>query len=255
MLHDVFLVGAAFLATCVEMVETMTIVLAVGVTKGWRTALTGAISALIVLAVIIATLGRSLVELVPIDILQITVGALLLVFGMQWLRKAIQRYSGLRAVHDQDQTFEEEVRELSAEDRPDIAGLDWQGFVVSFKGVFLEGLEVAFIVVTFAATSDRLELAAGGAAAAFVLVSAIGFAIHRPLSNVPENTIKYVVGIMLMSFGTFWGAEGVGIVWHLDAAAIVAIGVVYWLSSMWMIAALKRRGAAATTPELEKAPA
>jgi uncharacterized membrane protein len=230
----------------------MTIVLAVGVTKGWRTALTGAVVALMALAVIIATLGRSLVDLVPIDYLQITVGVLLLIFGMQWLRKAILRTAGLKAEHNEDQIFANEVRELSQVSTSG-EGLDWQGFVVSFKGVFLEGLEVAFIIVTFGANSGRLDLAVGGATSAFILIAAMGFVIHRPLSRVPENAIKHVVGLMLMAFGTFWGAEGVGIVWHLDAAAIIVITAFYWLASLAMIALLKRRGpvqltAAAETP-------
>jgi uncharacterized membrane protein len=243
-MHEVLLFGAAFLAGAVEMVETMTIVLAVGVTKGWRTALTGAVAALIVLTLIIATLGRSLVDLVPIDYLQITVGVLLLVFGMQWLRKAILRTAGLKAEHDEDKIFADEVKELS-QVSPSGEGLDWQGFVVSFKGVFLEGLEVAFIIVTFAANSGRMDLAAGGAATAFVLIAGLGFVIHRPLSRVPENAIKHTVGVMLMAFGTFWGAEGVGIVWQLDAAAIIVITGFYWLASLVLIASLKRQQASA----------
>jgi uncharacterized membrane protein len=221
------------------MVEAITIILAVGVTKGWRTAFTGVACASIALAAIVAVLGISLVNYVPLDVLQVTVGILLLVFGMQWLRKAIQRAAGVRSSHDEAAIFAHEFKELSAVS-PSGLGLDWQGFVVSFKGVFLEGLEVAFIVITFGANSRRLDLAVAGAVAAFLLVSGIGIAVHRPLTRVPENAIKHTVGVMLMAFGTFWGAEGVGIEWQLDAGAILLIAGFYWATSLLFIAMIKR---------------
>lgn len=238
--HNILLVASAFLASSVEMVEAITIILAVGVTKGWRTALSGVVCASIALAVTVALLGVALVDYVPLDVLQITVGVLLLIFGMQWVRKAIQRASGVRSSHDEDKIFANEVRELSAIS-PSGQGIDWQGFVVSFKGVFLEGLEVAFIVITFGANSGRLDLAAAGAVAAFVLFSGVAVVVHRPLSNVPENAIKHTVGVMLMAFGTFWGAEGVGIEWRLDAVSLLIIAVVYWLASFVFISMIKRR--------------
>ena len=237
MLHDGLLVGAAFFASTVEMVEALTIVLAVGVTRGWRSALLGVASGLLALAAIVLILGASLINLVPLDVLQVTVGLLLLIFGMQWLRKAILRASGLKAEHDEEQIYAAELAQLRAEGLP--SAYDWTGFVVSFKGVFLEGLEVAFIVVTFGANSGHTDLAAGGALAAFLLVTLIGLVVHRPLTKVPENAIKHSVGIMLMAFGTFWGAEGVGIIWQLDAGAILAIGLFYWVASLWAIARLK----------------
>jgi len=240
LMHDVLLVAAAFLASSVEMVEAITIILAVGVTKGWRTAFTGVIAASVALVLVVAILGVSLVNLVPIHVLQVTVGILLLIFGMQWLRKAIQRAAGVRSSHDEAKIFASEVSELSAAS-PSGGGLDWQGFVVSFKGVFLEGLEVAFIVITFGANSGRLDLAAAGAVAAFFLVSAVGIVVHRPLTQVPENAIKHTVGVMLMAFGTFWGAEGVGIEWRMGAAAILPIAALYWLASLVFIEAIRRR--------------
>lgn len=240
-MHDALLIGAAFLASTVEMVEAITIILAVGVAKGYKTALTGVVCACVALAAVVAVLGASLIEFVPFNILQISVGILLLIFGMQWLRKAIQRAAGLRSMHDEDKIFQNELNELRSERSVSIAGgIDWQGFVVSFKGVFLEGLEVAFIVITFGANSGRLDLAAAGAVVAFFLVSGVGVVVHRPLSNVPENAIKHTVGVMLMAFGVFWGAEGVGIEWKLDAGAIILIGLFFWVSSLVMIAALKR---------------
>ncbi len=238
-MHDILLVVSAFLASSVEMVEAITIILAVGVTKGWRTAFAGVISASVALAVIVTVLGVSLVNYVPLNVLQVTVGILLLIFGMQWLRKAIQRASGVRSSHDEDKIFANEVNELKSLSMSGDA-IDWQGFVVSFKGVFLEGLEVAFIVITFGANSGRVDLAAAGAIAAFFLVSGIGVIVHRPLTQVPENAIKHTVGVMLMAFGTFWGAEGVGIGWSLGSATILPIAGLYWLASLAFIEAIKR---------------
>ncbi len=180
-MHNVLLVAAAFLASAVEMVEALTIIIAVGITRGWRSAFLGVIAASVALVVIVGALGKSLVDYVPLGDLQVTVGILLLIFGMQWLRKAILRASGLKSMHDEDRIFQEEVEELEHA----AGGHDWTGFVVSFKGVFLEGLEVAFIVITFGANSGRLDLAAGGAVAAFFVVSAIGIVVHRPLTQVP----------------------------------------------------------------------
>lgn len=237
MLHDVFLVLAAFLASAVEMVEAMTIILAVGITRGWRTSLTGVVCASIALAVIVGLLGASLDQWVPIDTLRIVVGILLLIFGMQWLRKAIMRSSGSKALHDEEQIYRTEVEELSEMESEPVLGnaIDWNGFVVSFKGVFLEGLEVAFIVVSFGANSGKLDLAVIGAVAAFVIVCGAGVAVHAPLSRVPENTIKFAVGLMLTTFGVFWGAEGAGVSWPGSDAALPAIlGVLLTVSLVYV---------------------
>jgi uncharacterized membrane protein len=232
------LVTAVFLASAVEMVEALTIVLAVGVTKGWRTALEGAAVALLVLGALVVLLGPTLVHLVPLTTLRLVVGALLLVFGLQWLRKAVLRSSGLKAKHDEDAIFAEQVAALS-ESSP-ATGRDTAGFVVAFKGVFLEGLEVAVIVVTLGSTSHNLGLAAAAAGAAAVVVCAAGLIVARPLSSVPENAMKTVVGLMLVSFGTFWAGEGVGVHWPGSDLAIPVLVATYGLATWALVATLER---------------
>lgn len=241
-MHDVLLFGAAFLASSVEMVEALTIVLAVGVTRGWRSALAGVALASVALAAIVAILGASLVQFVPIDALRVTVGVLLLIFGLQWLRKAVLRAAGLRAKHDEAEIFQEELAELRSAAAVNTLGVDWTGFVVSFKGVFLEGLEVAFIVITFGANKgSSVGLAAAAAVAAFFVVCGVGAVVHQPLTRVPENAIKFTVGLMLVSFGTFWGGEGVGVEWTLREPTILLLAGFYWLVAYTLIAALHRR--------------
>jgi len=221
--------GAA-LASAVEMVETLTIVLALGVTRGWRAPLQGAAAALIVLVVLVALLGPAL-EAVPIDVLRLVVGSLLLVFGLQWLRKAILRASGLEAAHDEEEAFAAEVAAARAAGRPR-EGLDRYALVISFKSTLLEGLEVAFIVITLGANQGATGIAAAGAVVAFVVVVIIGALVRHPLSRVPENTLKFAVGVMLTSFGTFWAGEGVGIDWpgaEASLAALIALTVAWSL--------------------------
>src|SRR4051812_1546353 len=189
-MHSALLVGAAFLASAVEMVEALTIVLAVAVTSGWRSAGRGVVAALAALAAIVALLGPALAR-IPIDSLRVVIGVLLLVFGLQWLRKAILRAAGLKALHDEDAIFAAEVRDL--EQHATTKDHDWYAFTVSFKGVFLEGLEVAFIVVTFGGSQHQVGLAALGAGLALIVVLAVGAVVHAPLSRVPENTLKFGV--------------------------------------------------------------
>ncbi|HMC43589.1 MAG TPA: hypothetical protein VKI20_11315, partial [Acidimicrobiales bacterium] len=205
-MRDVFLVLAAFLACAVEMVEALTIVLAVGITRGWRSALIGGGVALAALAAVVAALGPALTQ-IPINALRLFVGALLLVFGLQWLRKAILRASGFKALHDEEAVYRQELEEARLAAHVDRAGVDWYSFTVSFKGVFLEGLEVAFIVLTFGSSQHSIPLAALGAGVALVVVGGAGLVVHAPLARVPENTMKFAVGVMLTSFGVFWGAE------------------------------------------------
>jgi Ca2+/H+ antiporter, TMEM165/GDT1 family len=202
---------ASFLAAGVELVEALTIVLAMGVARSWRAALWGAWAAAVLLALVTAGIGSAIGSAVSRPLLQLTIGSLLLIFGLQWLRKAILRASGLKATHDEVAIFEEEQRAARAAGDEQRLGLDWYAFTVSFKGVFLEGLEVVFIVLTFGANAHSIPLAASGAVAAGVIVIAVGVAVHRPLAAVPENTLKYVVGVMLSSFGTFWTIEGLGV--------------------------------------------
>ncbi len=234
-MHAFLLVGAAFLASTVEMVEALTIVLAVAVTSGWRSAGRGVAAALVALAAIVAALGPALAK-IPIASLRVVIGILLLVFGLQWLRKAILRASGFKALHDEDAIFEEEVRDLRRHGSDQEH--DWYTFTVAFKGVFLEGLEVAFIVVTFGGSQHKVGLAAIGAGAALVVVLLVGAIVHAPLSRVPENTLKFGVGVMLTSFGTFWSGEGIGVAWPGSDAALVAmvgfvllvaLGLTQWL--------------------------
>ena len=247
------LVLTAFLASAVEMVEALTIILAVGLTRGWRTALLGAAAGLVVLAVVVAALGPALVRIVPIGALQIVVGTLLLIFGLQWLRKAILRAAGWKAQHDEELAFQDEVAALSRP-APGPEAIDWTGFVVAFKGMLLEGLEVAFIVLTFGIQAGRFGPSAAGALAAFVLVALVGIAVHRPLTRVPENAIKFAVGIALTTFGTFWGGEGIGVEWPggdltllLLAAfyALVAAGFVAWLRSGEQVSTALSKGESA----------
>jgi uncharacterized membrane protein len=240
--NDVLLVVSSFLASAVEMVEALTIVLAAGLTRGWRSSLTGVGAATLALAVVIAILGPAL-TVVPIDTLRLVVGGLLLVFGLQWLRKAILRASGYKALHDEDAAFAREVSEAEAAPRDERAGLDWYGFTLSFKGVFLEGLEVAFIVLTFGSTQQNIPLAALGAAVAVVVVAGVGMLARAPLARVPENTMKFTVGVMLTTFGVFWGAEGAGASWPGEDAAILGVLAFVVLLSLAMVALLRHRRA------------
>jgi uncharacterized membrane protein len=203
-------VAATLLASGVEFVEALTIVLAMGSTRGWRSTWVGVGAALAALAVVTAVAGYALQSWLPEALLQLVVGTLLLIFGLQWLRKAILRSAGLKALHDEDQTFREEVEAARAAGDERRLGLDWFAFVVSFKGVFLEGLEIVFIVITFGVNGDSIGLAVLGAALGGAIVVIAGFALHRPLARVPENTIKFAVGLMLSTFGTFWSVEGLG---------------------------------------------
>jgi Ca2+/H+ antiporter, TMEM165/GDT1 family len=203
-------VAATLLASGVEFVEALTIVLAMGTTRGWRSTWVGVGAALAALAVVTAVAGYALQSWLPEALLQLVVGTLLLIFGLQWLRKAILRSAGLKALHDEDQTFREEVEAARAAGDERRLGLDWFAFVVSFKGVFLEGLEIVFIVITFGVNGDSIGLAVLGAALGGAIVVIAGFALHRPLARVPENTIKFAVGLMLSTFGTFWSVEGLG---------------------------------------------
>ena len=224
MTGDVLLFLGAALASGVEMVEALTIVLALGTVRGWRAPLIGAGAACAVLAMLVAVLGPAL-EAVPLDTLRLVVGALLLVFGLQWLRKAILRASGYRARHDEDRVFHQEIaRARAAGERA--RRMDRYAFVLSLKSVLLEGLEVAFIVLTLGANQGSTALAAAGAAAALVVVVAAGAAVRKPLSRVPENAVKFAVGVMLTSFGTFWAGEGAGASWPGEDLALLALVLV-----------------------------
>jgi uncharacterized membrane protein len=217
---------AVFGASVVESVEALTIVLASGSTRGWRSAIEGMLAALVVLAVLVGAVGVPLVHYVPINALRVVVGALLLVLGLSWLRKAILRASGHKSLHDEDAIYEKTAASLRQTDRPRRAQRDAAGFAVAFKGVFLEGLEVVLIVISLGASQHKVGPAAAAAGAAVVVVGGAGLLVSRQLSEVPENTIKTVVGIMLTSFGIFWVGEGAGVGWPgKDLAVLVLIGV------------------------------
>ncbi len=244
--NDLALFISVFLACAVEAVEAITIVLAAGTSRNWRSAFQGVISALIVLAGLIVVLGPS-IERLPKNTLRLAVGGLLLVFGMQWLRKAILRASGFKALHDEEKIFLEEVE--SAKKVAHVSHFvvsDWYAFTLSFKGVLLEGLEVVFIVVTFGiiqkgSNPQAFSLAIWAAAIAVVLVTIAGFAIHKPLSKVPENSMKFIVGTLLTSFGIFWGAEGAGAQWPHQDLSLLAIIPFVLLICFGLIEILKVR--------------
>ena len=226
---------SVFVACAVEAVEALTIVLAVGTTRSWSSALAGVGVAVLVLGALVAAIGPAITAL-PIDVLRVVVGALLLIFGLQWLRKSILRWAGLKTLHDEDAAFAQEREAARAAGKP-ASEFDAYSFTISFKGVLLEGLEVVFIVLTFGANSHNVGLAAAAAAVAVALVALGGLAARAPLARVPENAMKFSVGVMLTSFGTFWGAEGAGASWPGgDAAllvlipgfALVAFGMVLW---------------------------
>jgi uncharacterized membrane protein len=232
---------AVFLACLVEAVEALTIILAAGTARDWRSALTGLLAGLLVLAVVVAAIGPA-VSALPLDSLRLFVGGLLLIFGLQWLRKAILRASGNKALHDETAAFEATVaaaRQAGA--RRSRAVPDWYAFTLAFKGVVLEGLEVVFIALTFGGNQHNIPLAAAAAAVAVVLVAVVGAGVRAPLSRVPENSMKFVVGVMLTAFGIFWGAEGAGAHWPGSDAALLVLIPAVGLYALALVALFRRR--------------
>ena len=275
---DITLAVAVFLASAVESVEALTIIVAAGLSRGWRSALEGTAAALGVLIVLVGALGPALVHLVPIDALRTVVGTLLLVFGLQWLRKAVLRAAGLKAKHDEDAIFRQHVDSLSAGHRPGTPGAgtdrpgtpgagtpgagtpgagarpgrDATGFVVAFKGAFLEGLEVAIIVLGLGGGDHQLGLASAAAGAAILVVAAVGLVVARQLAGVPENAMKIAVGLMLVSFGTFWAGEGLGVRWPGSDLAIPVLVGTYAVVT-WALVQLSRPRRPAASPEQARA--
>jgi uncharacterized membrane protein len=238
-LHLALIFLASFAASAVEVVEAVTIVLAVGVTRGWRSTWIGVGAAAISLAVLVVAFGPTLLSLVSRELLLVIVGTLLLIFGLQWVRKAIMRYTGLKALHDEALIYEREVAGLRAAGQAR-QGMDWTAFTVAFKGVFLEGLEVVFIVITFTASSGQFVVTTLGAVAAAVLVTIVAALLHQPLTRVPENTLKYGVGLILITFGTFWAGEGLGVEWPGGDLMILGLLAFYWLTTWGLISFLRR---------------
>jgi len=227
-------------------VEALTIVLAVATVRGWRPAGLGALAGLVLLVLIVAALGP-LLDRVPLHLLQLAIGILLLLFGMRWLRKAILRSAGVIPLHDEAMAFAIETAELREQARRQQARLDWLAALASFKAVLLEGLEVVFIVIAVSAGRGLLVPASAGALAACLLVAGAGFAVHRPLARVPENTLKFAVGVMLSAFGVFWTGEGIGVAWPGADLAIVAFAALF-LAVGGAAVALARRSRAEVLP-------
>lgn len=232
-------VTAAFLASVVEIVEAFTIVLAVATIRGWRPALLGTGAGLTLLAIIVLALGPVL-DRIPIQVLQLVIGVLLLLFGLRWLRKAILRSAGIIALHDEELAFKAETAELQAEAKQKHTHLDWLAGLAAFKAVVLEGLEVVFIVIAVGAGRGLLWPASLGALAACVLVLAVGAIVHKPLSRVPENTLKFGVGVMLSAFGVFWTGEGLGVSWPGHDLAILGFALVFLLLGITLASILRR---------------
>jgi uncharacterized membrane protein len=230
---------AAFLASLVEAVEALTIVLAVATVRGWRPAGLGALGGLALLVGIVAVLGP-LLDRVPLGLLQFAIGILLLLFGMRWLRKAILRSAGVIPVHDEALAFAAETAELRAQARGHALRLDWLAGLTSFKAVLLEGLEVVFIVIAVGTGRGLLVPAGIGALAACLLVVGVGFVLHRPLAQVPENTLKFAVGVMLCAFGIFWTGEGLGVPWPGEDLAIFAFAGLFLVAALAAVTLARR---------------
>ncbi len=235
MYQQVFVFGAAFLGSAVESTEALTIVLAVGLTRGWRAPLLGAAAAMVSLAVLVLVFGQLLTR-VPDSALKLLIGTLLLLFGLRWLHKAVLRSGGVIELHDEEKAYRKTVEDL----RTAAAGRDWVGFVLALKGVFLEGLEVVFIVIAVGGSGGAMPYAVAGGLVAVVAVAAAGIAVRRPLARVPENTLKYAVGVMLSSLGTFWAGEGMGARWPLDFVSIGGLIVIYFAASRLAVTLIRR---------------
>ena len=234
--QQIFIFGAAFLGSAVEATEALTIVLAVGLTRGWRDPLMGAGAALLALAVLVVAFGQVIVTTLPESALKLVVGTLLLLFGLRWLHKAVLRSAGVVAMHDEDHAYKRAVSQLGEA----AATRDWVGFVLAFKGVFLEGLEVVFIVIAVGGAGHGFPAAIAGGLVAMVVIAAAGLLVRKPLARVPENTLKYGVGVILTSLGTFWAAEGMGAAWPLDFVSILGLAAIYFLASRLAIALIRR---------------
>jgi len=234
--QQIFIFGAAFLGSAVEATEALTIVLAVGLTRGWRAPILGAAAALVLLGLLVIFFGQLIVTTVPEAALKLLVGTLLLLFGLRWLHKAVLRTAGVVAMHDEERAYEETVSGL----RDAVPRRDWVGFILALKGVFLEGLEVVFIVIAVGGAGHGFPAAIAGGLVAAAVVAAAGVVVRRPLARVPENTLKYAVGLILTSLGTFWAAEGMGASWPLDFVSILALVAVYFVASRLAVALIRR---------------
>jgi Ca2+/H+ antiporter, TMEM165/GDT1 family len=224
---------ASFLGTGVEFVEALTIILAVGVIRGWKSSLLGAITAVVILGVLVAIIGAPLVHVIQTPWIALVVGLFMLLFGIRWLRKAILRFSGLKALHNEAESYEEEL-ERQRKAGNVASGIDKFAFATAFSGTFLEGLEAIFIVITIGLSTNDMRYSVIGAAVATIVLLIIGFLLRSPLTKVPENTMKFVVGVMLTSFGAFWIGEGLNVTWPQKDLSILYIAVSLLLLS-WIL--------------------
>ena len=234
--QQLFIFGAAFLGSAVEATEALTIVLAVGLTRGWREPLLGALLAIVLLGLLVLVFGQLIVTTIPEWALKLLVGTLLLLFGLRWLHKAVLRSAGVVAMHDEDRAFQDTVNQLGEA----VTRRDWVGFILALKGVFLEGLEVVFIVIAVGGPGHAWTAAITGGLTAAVVVAAAGLAVRKPLARVPENTLKYAVGILLTSLGTFWAAEGMGASWPGDFLSIFALAGIFVVASRLAVTLIRR---------------
>jgi Ca2+/H+ antiporter, TMEM165/GDT1 family len=234
--QQVFIFGAAFFGSAVEATEALTIVLAVGLTRGWRAPLLGTVAAIVALAALVILFGQLIVTRIPDSALKLLVGTLLLLFGLNWLHRAVLRSAGAVAMRDEARAYQQTVSQL----QETATRTDWVGFVLALKGVFLEGLEVVFIVIGVGGTGHGLPTAIAAGLLAAAVVAVTGFFIRRPLARVPENTLKYGVGVILTSLGTFWAAEGMGATWPGDFLSILVLIVVYFGASRLAVELIRR---------------
>jgi len=234
--QQLFIFGAAFLGSAVETTEALTIVLAVGLTRGWREPLLGALLAIVLLGLLVLVFGQLIVTTIPEWALKLLVGTLLLLFGLRWLHKAVLRSAGVVAMHDEVRAFQDTVNQLGEA----VTRRDWVGFILALKGVFLEGLEVVFIVIAVGGPGHAWTAAITGGLTAAAVVAAAGLAVRKPLARVPENTLKYAVGILLTSLGTFWAAEGMGGSWPGDFLSIFALAGIFVVASRLAVTLIRR---------------
>lgn len=246
--HIVPSVTAAFLASLVEFVEALTVVLAVGTVRGWRPALAGTGLGLAALVALVAALGPALTR-IPLADVQLAVGALLLLFGLRWLRKAILRAGGIVALHDEAALFASETAALATDGRLRAPGWDWVAIATAFKIVMLEGIEVVFIVIAVGAAGGLLIPASLGAVAAFIVVAALGLVLHRPLARIPENALKFAVGVLLAAFGTFWTGEGIGVQWPGADWSLPGLVAGFLIAALLAVRLCRARGAAPLAAE------
>jgi len=221
-LFHFYAIAASFLGTGVELVEALTIILAVSAIRGWRSALTGALAAAVLLSILVVAIGLPLAHIIQVLWVQLLVGLLMLFFGIRWLRKSILRYAGLKPIHNESESYAKEIERQKGENIH-AKRIDKFAFVTAFSGTFIEGLESIFIVITFGISSGAMRSSIFGAIIALLAVSAAGVFLHKPLAKVPENTMKYIVGLLLTSFGAFWIGEGLQVSWLQNDWSILYI--------------------------------